>query len=313
MRAMNGVDELIASFTERQHGLIARWQSSGVGITKRQFDARVVDRVLIRVYRDVYRLRGVPFTQELRWLAGVLAGGDGAALSHRAAGALHHYDIRRSRPEVTTPHRRHPEIEGVTLHRTRRHNPIDLVVVNRIPVTTKARTMLDLAGILPYETFLALLQDAVARGVANLEPLMAIVDRRGGHGVEGTVALRTGLADGLVDEKIESKLELIIAGIVDAARVPTPVRQHEMTCADGREVRLDNAWIDLKVAVEGDGRRWHGSAKQARASRARSRSIVASGWQHYVYGWAEATETPLLVRAEVEETVLGPMGYRRAS
>ena len=310
---MNGVDDLIASFTARQHGLVARWQASGVGITKRQFDTRVLRGVVVRVFRDVYRLRGVPYTQELRWLAGVLAGGEGAALSHRAAGDLLHYDIRRSKPEVTTPHRRHPEIEGVTFHRTRRHDPIDLMVVNHIPVTTKARTMLDLAGVLPYETFLALLQDAVARGVVNVEPLMAIVDRRGGHGVEGTVALRTGLDDGLVDERIESKLELIIAAIVDAARVPTPVRQYPLTCDDGREVRLDNAWVDLKITVEGDRRRWHGSAKQARASRARSRSIVASGWQHYVYGWAEATETPLLVRAEVEEIVLGPLGYRRAS
>jgi hypothetical protein len=186
------------------------------------------------------------------------------------------------------------------------------MVVDKIPVTTRPRTMLDLAAVLPMDQLQTVLQDAVTRGLVKVEQLMAIVDRRGGRGVNGTIALRTGLEGGLVDEALESKLELLLAAIIETADVPRPTRQFELICNDGRRVVLDNAWPDRRITVEGDGRRWHGNAEQARTTRARSRSIVASGWQHYVYGWAETTETPHDVRRELE-SVLGPLSIRRAS
>lgn len=134
----------------------------------------------------------------MQWLAAVLAGGPGARLSHRAAGALHGYEIRTSRPTITVTHGRDCDLPGIDAHRTRR--PGDVIVVNRIPVTSTPRTMLDLAATLPPATFEVLLQKAVTSGAVKVEALLAILDRRGGRGVEGTVALRDGLADGLVDE-----------------------------------------------------------------------------------------------------------------
>ena len=308
---MSGVDDLIASFTERQFGLIARWQALGVGITAREFDYRVAHGRLIRVYPGVYRLRGVPFTRELRWLAAVLAGGRGAFLSHQAAAVHHHFDIKRVAPVVSTPHARHPEIDGVAWHRTRRHG--DVIVVNKIPVTTKARTILDCAAVMPHEPYVLLVQNTVTSGRVQIEELLSILDRRGGRGVDGTVKLRTALEGGLVDEDIESRLELIIARIVDRARVPAPVRQHAVIGADGKQYFLDSFWPDLRVAVEGDGRRWHGNAEQARRTRARARAITATGIDLYVYGWAEATESPDEVRKEIEAVVLGRINDRRAA
>jgi hypothetical protein len=308
---MTGVDDLIASFTASQHGLVARWQAYGVGISKQQFDHRArAGGPLIRVFHDVYRLRGVPFTRELRWLAAVLAGGDGAVLSHQAASVLHHFEIRRVRPVVTTPHARHPEVPGVTWHRTRRHN--DVIVVNKIPVTTKARTMLDNAAVLPYDVFEPLLQHAVTSGRLRIEEMLAIADRRGGRGVPGLTATRAALEGGLVDEKIERQLELLIARIVDRANVPTPTRQHPVIGANGKPYLLDNFWASAMVAVEGDGRRWHGNPTQAKKTRERARAITATGIDLYVYGWSEATETPDKVRAEVESVVLGRLRMPRA-
>jgi len=73
-----------------------------------------------------------------------------------------------------------------------------------------------------------------------------------------------------------------------------------MTCRDGRRVRLDIAEPHRKIAVEANGHRWHATPADARADRARRRSIQATGWDHYEYGWAEVTETPDLVRHELE-------------
>jgi hypothetical protein len=307
---MTGVDDLIGSFTARQHSLIARWQATGGGITKQQFDHRVARGVLVRVFHDVYRLRGAPFTQQTRWLAAVLAGGDGAVLSHQAAAVQHRYEIRRVRPVVTTPHARHPEIDGVTWHRTRRHH--DIVVVDKIPTTSRARTMLDLAAVLPYDVYELLLQNAVTGGRVRIEELLAILDRRGGRGVPGMTKMRAALDGALVDEDIQRKLELIIARIIDEAPVPKPERQYPVVGADGKQYRLDNFWPSIGVAVEGDGRRWHGTVEQARKTRERARAITATGIELYTYGWSEATETPLALREEVVAIVLGRLRMPRS-
>lgn len=300
---MTNAEEVIASFTARQHSVIARWQGIGAGVSRAQWDSRVERGALIRVFADVYRLRGAPFTRETRWLAAVLAGGDGAVLSHQAAAVVHHFDIKRAKPVVSTPHARHPEIDDVTWHRTRRHH--DIVIVNKIPVTSRARTMLDLAAVLPYAVFEPLLQNAVTGGRLHIEEMLAILDRRGGRGVRGTVATRAALEGGLVDEKIEKKLELLLAGILEAAAVPRPSRQHPVIGADGNQYFLDNFWPEAGVAVEGDGRRWHGNAEQAKKTRNRARAITATGITLYVYGWSEVTETPLDVGTEIETVVLG--------
>jgi very-short-patch-repair endonuclease len=300
---MSGYDDAIAAITSTNFGLVALWMTRAVGIPDWLIKERVASGVLIRCELGVYRLRGVPYTRELRWMAAVLAGGPGTALSHRAAAAHDGFAIRRVRPEITVPHRQKLVLRDGDLHRTRR--PLEIVVVRGIPTTARPRTLLDCAGVMPFSTFEPMLQDAVVRKLVKVESLLAIVDRRGGKGVEGTAALRMGLEGGLVDEKLESKLELVVARVLDTARVPRAERQHPLTCADGREVRLDFAWPDRRIAVEANGLRWHGNASQAQKTRARMRSITATGWDVYDYGWYEATETPDDLRAEVEAAYWG--------
>jgi hypothetical protein len=295
---MSGPDDLIATFTAKQHGLVALWQTRSVGIPDHIVKARGQSGVLIRVYAGVYRLRGVRYTQDLRWLAGVLAAGPEAWLSHRAAAAFHGFEIRHPKPEVTVAHHRDCDLAGIEAHRTRRRH--DVITVNGMPVTTKARSLLDSAAVLAYDAFETLLQNAITSGDVKIEAMFAILDHRGGRGVDGTVATRTALSGGLVDEKIQQRLELIVARIVRRAKCPDPVRQHRLVCRDGRVVFLDNAWPDRKVTLEAEGLRWHGNATQARKTRERARAITASGWERYAVGWYEATETPAEITRLVE-------------
>jgi hypothetical protein len=295
---MSGPDDLVASFTAKQFGLVALWQTRSVGIPDHIVKARARSGVLVLELSGVYRLRGVPYTQELRWLAAVLAAGPEAWLSHRAGAAYHGFDIKRPKPEVTVAHQRDCDLPQVDCHRTRRRH--DVIVVGGMPVTTKARTLLDCAAVMPSDAFETLLQNAVTSGLIKVEAMYAIVDHRGGRGVDGTTATRAALSGGLVDEKIQKKLELLVARIIDGARVPKPERQYELICRDGRQVFLDNAWADRKIAVEALGMRWHGNVRQAAKTRARARSITASGWDLYEYGWYEATETPDEIRRQCE-------------
>ena len=111
---------------------------------------------------------------------------------------------------------------------------------------------------------------------------------------------RETLQRGLVDEKIQRRLELLVARIIDSCRVPKPMRQYRLVCDDGREVFLDNAWPDRKKAVEAIGLRRHGDRKQVVKTRLRARSIRSSGWELDEYGWYEATEAVADMRASIE-------------
>ncbi|HEX4906312.1 MAG TPA: hypothetical protein VFU93_12730 [Acidimicrobiales bacterium] len=296
---MNRYDEIIAGFTGKQHGLVALWQTAAAGVPDHAMKARAASRTLILVFSGVYRLRGVPYTQELRWLAAVLAAGPEAWLSHRAGATFHGYDIRFPKPEITIAHARECDLGGVITHRTRRRH--DVITVNGIPVTTKARTALDCAAVMAPEAFRQMIESAVTAGIVKTEALLAVLQHRGGRGVEGTLLLRDTLASGLVDEKIQRKLELLVARIIDTCRVPAPVRQHRLVCDDGREVFLDNAWPDRKKAVEAVGLRWHGDRGQFVKTRLRARSIRQSGWELDEFGWFEATEAVDEMRRSIED------------
>ena len=80
-------------------------------------------------------------------MAAVLAAGEGAVLSHRSAGAL--WGVREwssERAEVSAPRRRRPR-DGIVLHEVCLA-PDETTTHDAIPVTTPARTLLDLAPVL---------------------------------------------------------------------------------------------------------------------------------------------------------------------
>lgn len=257
--------------------------------------------IVRRVHPNVYLHASAPFTAETRMHAAVLACGSDAFLSHRAAAAWLGYPSRRRfKPEVTTPHLDLPRVPGIDIHRTRRFHSRDVIVVNDLRVSSPGRTALDLCAVLPFAAAEAAITEAVVCKVLRVPQLLAAIERSGGRGVAGTVACRTIAAGTLDLEGVESVLELEIARIIAGAHVPKPVRQYELVCADGRVVVLDNAWPAFKVAVEGDGLRWHGTPARLRKTQARSRSIQGTGWVHLPYGWDDAHEASLATRREIE-------------
>ncbi len=120
------------------------------GIGPRALQLRTDAQRLFRVHHGVYAL--VPrrlLSREGRWLAAVLACGDGAALIHRSAAHLHELrPTSRARIDVIVAGRM------AAPARRRRAAPLadlsdaDVDRVDCIPVTTIARTMLDLAAVL---------------------------------------------------------------------------------------------------------------------------------------------------------------------
>ena len=80
------VEEVVASIAGRQHGLVTRAQLLEAGVSEAGIKRRLGRGVLLREHRGVYRVGHRAPSVEARYLAAVLAGGEGAALSGRRRG-----------------------------------------------------------------------------------------------------------------------------------------------------------------------------------------------------------------------------------
>ena len=143
------VEPLLAELAGRQHGVVARRQLEALGLKPTAIARRVSAGRLHRVHVGVYAVGHSVLGPDGRRMAAVLACGPGAALSHASAGAL--WGLRESwavLTDVTVP-----RAGGHKRPRLRIHRALDLradeVTTHRaVPVTTPARTILDLAAIL---------------------------------------------------------------------------------------------------------------------------------------------------------------------
>ena len=153
--------QLAAEIARDQHGLITVRQLHEIGIGKSGIEKGVGSGRLHRLYRGVYAVGHRASTPERRWLAAVLACGDGAVLSHRCASTKQRIrDGVGPRVDVTTSgagRRR----DGIAVHRAALL-PIEVTVEDAIPITSPARTMVDLAWHLQD-------RDAIHRAVREMQ------------------------------------------------------------------------------------------------------------------------------------------------
>ena len=139
MRRKPTNDELAA----RQHGVVTRTQLLDGGWSPSRIDRELRARRLHQLQRGVFAVGHPALTDHGRWMAAVLACGPGAVLSHHSAAALHRLpvgDNGLTRVTARSVHKR-PRID---VHRARLPAR-DRTTLHRIPVTTVARTLADLA------------------------------------------------------------------------------------------------------------------------------------------------------------------------
>ena len=136
----------IARIAANQHGVIAYAQLIWAGLSSPSVDRRVKAGRLHRLHRGVYAVGHTNLSQEGKWLAAVLACGEGAALSHESA--AHLWSLSPKSPpyaHVTVPdHGGRSKRKGIVLHRSTTITPTDVTLRRNIPVTTPARTKRDM-------------------------------------------------------------------------------------------------------------------------------------------------------------------------
>jgi hypothetical protein len=298
-------DRQLNALIVKRKGLVCRREAFAAGIPRHLIDDRVDAGLLLVVHEGVLRHAAVPVTTEQRWLAAVLGAGPDALLYGRAAAALRGWpDVRRVKPEVVSPHTDLPILHGVDVHRVVRIQPHERSMVRGIPVTSAGRTALDFARLVSFAHAQEVISAAVIMKLLTPLDIVLTLERSAGRGVPGTTKLR-GVALTLDEiEGLESVLELDGYRAVSIARVPEPMKQFELVCADGREVRMDLAWPEFKVGLDWNGRRWHDTPARKQRTRERHESIEATDdWRHLQYGHVDVHDTPNDLRAEVESVI----------
>jgi very-short-patch-repair endonuclease len=264
------VNRVVAQLAARQHGLVTYEQLLRTGLGRGAIAWRVREGWLHRIHRGVYAVGHAVLTPEGRWLAAVLACGDGAVLSHRSAAAL--WGLRPSSArtvEVTVQRGGGRRRAGIAVHRPAA--PVESAVERRIPVTSPARTLLDLAGVVDF----ASLRRAVERAEElRLFDLRAIEEVLAAHpGRRGRRALMAAVEHARDVTLTRSELERLFLELCEAHGLPRPLVNVQV---EGLEV--DFHWPHARLVVEADSRRHHGTAAAFERDRRRDERLVAAGW-----------------------------------
>jgi hypothetical protein len=281
-------DAELAELAATQHGVVTIEQARAAGLSIAQMKQRCRTGLLVPVHRGVYRHAAGEDSAATALLAACLAGGPHRrGLAPECGAAVAPAKVPRWRPEITVPGTRLPRLAGVVVHRTDRLDAEDVGLVEGTPVTSVARTVLDLGSVLHVDPFRTAVEDAVLRRLTTPLDLVCILERLGGPGRRGAAHLRAVVAGLVPAPVLESRLEAALLRLIRASGAPPPTTQHEVVVARGRRVRFDFAWPQRRVAVEADGRRWHATSADFERDLARHNAVTAAGWRLYRYGWAD--------------------------
>jgi len=205
----------VRAIQRRQLGLVTAAQCVELGVTRKVVAGRVRAGGWERVLPEVYRDSGHPSSEPQLALAAVLWGGPAALVSHAAAGSLVALDgVEVDRPHIWVPPTRTARSELVVVHRGE-VAAIDRRMIGPIPVTSPARTLIDLAGLLDDEDLAAALEDAIHRGLTTPMSISRRLDALGGKGRPGAARLRAILDDRGPSAAAASRLETMT--LADAA------------------------------------------------------------------------------------------------
>ena len=259
-------DQRIAELARRQHGVVRRAQLKALELGDDAIDWRVRKRRLHRVHRGVYVVGYRHLTRNGAFMAGVLACGEGAALSHFSAavlwamlndggGAIHvTADARRRRP-------------GLVLHEAALGGE-DISKRAGIPVTSPARTLIDLADVARRRTLERAIDEAeyLRLDCAGLAPR---------HGRRGSGVLSSVLAVHLPDStRTRSVLEELLIAACDKHGLPRP---EVNVYVEGYE--CDFVWREQRLSVETDGAAAHGTPRARQRDPTRDAALMAAGWR----------------------------------
>jgi very-short-patch-repair endonuclease len=295
------VDAKLAAIASAQEGVVALWQVCAAGLSARAVQNRAQARRLHRLFPAVYAVGHPAVSSDGRRIAAVLACGEGAVLSRFSAAkawGILNGDGRRF--DVVAPGRSGGRVGDerlIDLRRTRRLADEDVTVLRGIPITTLARTLLDLAGCARARVLRRAVHEAEVMRLLDVDAVLATIERNPGR--RGTRTLRELLAVPAPDPSNGELATAFLAVCVDHG-LAAP-RLGVFVDGGDRLYEADALFAAERVIVELDGRQVHGTARNFQADRRRDSVLAAHGYQTLRYTWRRLHDEPAAIAAELRQ------------
>jgi very-short-patch-repair endonuclease len=192
--------------------------------------------------------------------------------------------------DVTAPNRRGRIPKGIAAHRDGSLIPADRTVLNGIPCTTVARTLLDLAAVAPVWELGKAISEAEVLRLLDHGAVRQLIKRNRGR--RGVARLRV-LMDDIHPEtkRTRSEMEILFLRMCERADLPQP-EVNVTLYADGRRAIPDFLWRDAGLIVEADSRRYHDTDSAFQSDRKREQRLQLAGWRVSRCTWEQVEREP---------------------
>jgi very-short-patch-repair endonuclease len=297
MGTPDGPDQIIAAFADAQKGVTTRHQLLDAGLSSKQIAGRVRSKRLRPLYPGIYAVGHTRLRRDGLWLAAVWASGASAVLSHTEAAA--HHALMASRDgvtHVTTPLRsgRNPDPERIRLHRVGTLQPWECTLIDGIPTTTVARTLLDVSADLRPRAIEDVIAQSNRLGLFDLVAVRRCLEAHPRQ--HGAPALRRVLEDleGHDAADLRSKLEVLLLQLCDDHHLTAPIVN---TQVEG--ILVDFYWPLKRLIVEADGYTYHSMPTTFERDRERDQTLTLAGYIVVRFTYRQITRQPRTVAKRV--------------
>lgn len=295
----------IADKATTQGGVVSLDQLRGEGVSRRRASERAQAESLHRIHRGVYSVGHRAVSRQTLLRAALLACGEGAVISHGTAAAFHRLWDRPPRLiDVTVPVEAGRKIDEIRCRRCRYPEPEEVEVVHGVAVTTVARTLVDLAGIVGLPTLRKTVGRATIRKTLDVQAVdLAIQNakrRRGLRSLElALVPYRT--RDGKTLDVRSDFETLVLPDLLDLGftRPSCNVWLH----IDGERLLVDFLWEKQRVVVETDGRETHETPDAFQNDRRRDQFLASAGYRALRITWDQIHHERAAVLKRIERAL----------
>ena len=276
-----------------QRGAVKRAQLLAAGVSRHSVDRRAQSGDLHRKHRGVYIVGHLALAPRANEAAALLACGEGALLSHRSA--AHVWSLLESVPDrvdVTLVGRRCRPKEGVRLHWVAEIDRRDVRRRDGLPLTSPARTLVDLAFDASADELDRAVSEARALDLLRTGELERALERSPGR--RGAAPTRAFLLREDQPGYTRSKAERQMRRLMNAAGLPVPVANAKVA-----GYTADFLWREQRVIVEVDGYQFHGHRAAFERDRRKDMALSAAGYRVIRITWWQLRDEPFAVVAHI--------------
>ncbi|HVF78059.1 MAG TPA: type IV toxin-antitoxin system AbiEi family antitoxin domain-containing protein [Solirubrobacteraceae bacterium] len=274
-----------------QHGVLSLAQLQDLGLSTSGVGKRVAAGRLHRVHHGVYSvIDPMLLTRPGRFMAAVLACGASAALSHRCAAAQHELRLGvRALVDVTTPHGK--SRPGIRVHSAATLLPSDIILIDSIPTTTLARTLLDVAEDATRRELERAIDAAEQQRILDMSAIDDALSRANGR--HGQATLQAVLREHKLGNTLtRNELEEAFLQICRHAGTPPDQANAWIPFPDGGGAAADFLWGARCLVIEVDGRDVHTTRSAFESDRRRDQRLATLGYRVVRFTWRQVMFAP---------------------